>query len=210
MADYGIGGTTLKEVSNALTGEGLGVAIGLLGAGFAGRTVQNYFITDAQVTAAPTITNYAKAWLGNNGIKLGIWYYLRDRARSEITIDAKKAVAGSVVFDTIMRGFNGGTNPATATVGGYEVLGNGGRGVHSAGSSGDVQRLIQENSGLRNELNKALQRLADEGIALDERTRKKYAQMGMDEALQTPRQKKFAFAGESTGMADLTARFGML
>lgn len=209
MADYGLGSTTLKEVGHALTGEGLGVAVGLIGAGFLGRRVQNYFITDAQVTADPTLMNYVKAWAGNNGPKLALWYFMRDRARSELTIDAKKAVAGSVVFDTIMRGFNKGTNPATAIVGGYEVLGNGGR-MQAAGTSGDVQRVIQENSALRTELSHALQRLAQEGISvMDEKTRRKYAQMDEGIALQTPRQKKFAFAGE-TGLADLTARFGML
>lgn len=208
MADYGLSGRTLGEVKEALTGEGLGVALGLIGAGFAGRQVQNYFITDAQVTADPTLLNYAKAWGFNNGPKLLLWYYMRNRATSELMVDAKKAVAGSIVFDSLMRATNSGTNPATATVGGYEVLGNGGR-TQIASGSGDIQRVIQENSALRNELNNALQRLAEAGINVSlptssDKTRQKYAQM------QTPRQKKFAFAGEQTGLADLTARFGML
>lgn len=209
MADYSIGEKTLKEVGEALTGEGLGVAVGFAGASALGRIIQNMYYTDAQVAAAPSLTSYAKAWGGNNIPKLAVWYILRNRATSELTIDAKKAVAGSVVFDTLMRGLNSGTNPASASIGGYQILGNGP--VRSAaGNSGDVQRLIQENSGLRTELNKALQKLADAGM-LDEQSRRRFAQMpGEEGTLQTPRQRKYAFAGESTGMADLTAHFGML
>jgi hypothetical protein len=212
MADYG--SKTLGDVKEALTGEGLGVALGLIGAGFVGRQVQNYFMTDAQVTASPTITNYLEAWAANNGPKLGIWYMMRNRATSELMVDAKKAVAGSVVFDTIMRLFNQGTNPATATVGGYEVLGNGGR-TQAAGGSGDIQRVIQENSALRNELNNALQRLAAAGVNVSlpdpESRRRRYG--AMDEGvLQTPagaRQKRYGIMNDS-GLTDLTAHFGML
>jgi hypothetical protein len=214
MADYGLSSRTLGDVKEALTGEGLGVALGLIGAGFVGRQIQNRVKTDAEVTAAPTITNYAYAWGGNNIPKLAIWYLMRDRAHSELMVDAKKAVAGSVVFDSIMRLFNGGTNPATASVGGYEVLGNG-RGMQAAGGSGDVQKVIQENSALRNELSNALQRLAEAGISVslpdgsDRRRRFSHMDEGV---LQTPahaRQKRFSIMGDS-GLTDLTARFGML
>lgn len=217
MADYTeLGGRTLKDVGQALTGEGLGVALGLLGAGFVGRQVQNRVKTDAEVAAAPTITNYAYAWGGNNIPKLAIWYLLRKYATSEVTIDAKKAVAGSVVFDTLMRIFNNGQNPATAIVGGYEVLGNGGETIHGAGAgttANDIQNLIQENSALRGELNKAVDKLAAAGIpiALPDGPVKRRQRFGTmdEEALQTPRQRRFGIMKDS-GLTDLTARFGML
>lgn len=207
MADYSaLSGRTLGEVKEALTGEGAGVALGLIGAGFIGRSIQNRWVTDAAVTADPNLMNYVKAWLGNNGPKLAVWYYMRNKVTSEIMVDAKKAVAGSVVFDSIMRALNKGINPATAVVGGYEVLGNGGNSQAAAGSSGEIQKVIQENSALRIELNNALQRLAEAG--LQNPRQKKFAFAG-EQGLQTQRQKKYAFAGE-TGVADLTARFGML
>lgn len=211
MADYTeLGGRTLKDVGQALTGEGLGVALGLLGAGFVGRQVQNRVKTDAEVAAAPTITNYAYAWGGNNVPKLAMWYLLRKYATSEVTIDAKKAVAGSVVFDTLMRVFNNGQNPASATIGGYQVLGNGEDTIQGAGNA-DIQRLIQENSALRVELNKALQRLGENGIeTLPDGTqrRRKFSSME-EEVLQDPRQKRYAFMKDS-GLTDLTAKFNML
>lgn len=211
MADYTeLGGRTLKDVGQALTGEGLGVALGLLGAGFVGRQVQNRVKTDAEVAAAPTITNYAYAWGGNNVPKLAMWYLLRKYATSEVTIDAKKAVAGSVVFDTLMRIFHNGQNPATAEIGGYQILGNGEDTIQGAGAT-DIQRLIQENGALRAELNKALQRLGENGIeTLPDGTqrRKKFSSME-EEALQTPRQKRYAFMKDS-GLTDLTAKFNML
>lgn len=218
MADYTeLGGRTLKDVGQALTGEGLGVAGGFILASGIGRIFQNKYMTDAEVAANPNVTNYAKAWAGNNVPKLGLWLLLRKYATSEITIDAKKAAAGSVVFDTVMRALNQGTNPASASIAGFQVLGNGTGTVQGAGSGGvssvDVQKLIQENQGLRSELNKALQRLTAAGVnTLPPDTKRKYGQMLEEGVLQTPqahRQKKYAFAGE-TGVADLTARFGML
>jgi hypothetical protein len=217
MADYSeIGSKTLSDVGHALTGEGLGVALGFMGAAFLGRQIQNRLKTDTEVIAAPTITNYAYAWGGNNVPKLAAWYVLRKYdAQTELTADMKKAVAGSVVFDTIMRLFNKGTNPATAAVGGYEILGNGNgtiQGSVSGASSADVQRVLQENNSLRTEVNNLMRKLAEAGIPVSLPTpavrQKKYAFAG-EENLQTPRQKKFAFAGD-TGLSDLTAKFGML
>lgn len=215
MADYTeLGGRTLKDVGQALTGEGLGVALGLIGAGFVGRQVQNSVKTDAEVAAAPTITNYAYAWGGNNIPKLAMWYLLRKYATSEVTIDAKKAVAGSVVFDTLMRIFNNGQNPASATIGGYQVLGNGGETIQGAGTTTeDIQRLVKENSALRAELNKAVDKLATAGIPIalpdgPEKRRQRFGTMD-EETLQTPRQRKFGIMNDS-GLTDLTARFGML
>lgn len=228
MADYeDTASKTIKEVGEALTGEGLAVAGGLVLASFLGRQVQNMVKTDAAVTAAPTLQNYAYAWGGNNLPKLAGWYLLRNRATTEMTKDIKKAFAGSVVFDTVMRLTNNGTNPSSATIGGYEVLGNGSdspRMIAGAGTNADVQRLIQENTALRTELNKALQQAAAAGIVPlpDPATRQRRygsmeeqlaAQAAAAAGLQTPpgeRQRRFGSMAGEGAMSDLTARFGML
>jgi hypothetical protein len=212
MVDYSdMGGRTIREVGHALTTEGLGVASGFILAGFLGRQVQSRVKSDAEVAAAPTLQNYAYAWAGNNIPKVAGWYLLRRYdAGTELTADIKKAFMGSVVFDTIMRLLNKGTNPASANIGGFEFLGE--RSIHASGGApaGDVQRLIQENTALRAELNKVYQAAGIESIpdGAAEARRRKYAAMEA-EALQTGRQKKYAFM-QDTGLSDLTAKFGML
>lgn len=158
---------TLGEVGTSLATEGAGVAGGFVGAAFIGRQVQNFVMPDANI--AGNIANAAMAWAGNNVPKLAIWYFTRKYAvepgeavtpTKEIVSDARKALAGSVVFDTLMRLTNGGSNPATASIMGWQVLGSGQSPEIQKSQQADVQRLIQENSALRTELNKALQRLA--------------------------------------------------
>lgn len=209
MVDYeALSQRTLGEVKEALTTSGVGVAGGLVLGGAIGRFVQNKVKSDADVTAAPTLGNYAMAWGGNNVPKLALWYLTRRYASSELTIDGRKALMGSVVFDTLMRLLNKGINPASAYIGTYQVLGSSDAGT--PGPAGDVQRLIQENSALRAELNKALERLGEAGLPDGaEIRRRKYGAMP-EESLQTPRQKRYSFMGESSGLTDLTARFGML
>lgn len=221
MADYSdIGGRTLGEVGHALSTEGLGVALGFLGAGFIGRQAQKYLKTDAEVTAAPTAQNYAMAWGGNNIPKIAGWYLLKKYdARTEMTEDIKKAFMGSVVFDTVMRVMNKGTNPASASIGGFDVLGGPGS-IMTAGGNVNVQKLIQENTALRAELNKALSGRASGLYGLPDGSdarRRRFGSMitGADPiGLQTApavyqRQKKYGIMSDG-GMADLTARFNML
>lgn len=209
MVDYeALSQRTLGEVKEALTTSGVGVAGGLVLGGAIGRLVQNKVKSDADVTAAPTLGNCAMAWGGNNVPKLALWYLTRRYASSELTIDGRKALMGSVVFDTLMRLLNKGINPASAYIGTYQVLGSSDAGT--PGPAGDVQRLIRENSALRAELNKALERLGEAGLPDGAETRRrKYGAMP-EESLQTPRQKRYSFMGENSGLTDLTARFGML
>lgn len=211
MADYGeLGTRTLGEVGRALTTEGVGVVGGLLLAGFIGRQVQNRVTSDAEVLASPTLGNYLKAWGGNNVPKIALWYLMRRYdAGTELTADAKKAVMGSVGLDTVARLFNKGINPLSINIGGIEFLGGCGS-VQGAGVPTDVQHLIQENKALRAELNKAMEKLGVEQLPDGPEKRRRTFGSMEEEALQTPRQRKFAFAGESSGMADLTAKFGML
>lgn len=162
---------TLGEVGTSLVAEGAGVTGGFLLAGFVGRQIQDRIKSDAAVTASPTATNKIVAWSANNVPKLAVWYLLKKYTTvepgealtpvKEATVDAKKAVAGSIVFDTLVRLSSGGVNPASIDLFGYRLLGSSEpqKSVQSS-SQADIQRLIQENSALRAELNKALQRLA--------------------------------------------------
>lgn len=164
---------TLGEVANTLVTEGVGVGAGFIGASTIGRRIEEYMLTPAQwdelktsnVTPASWST-ILKGWAYNNAPKLAIWYVIRkyvpeapETRTQEMLVDAKKAIAGSVVFDTLLRTTNHGkrvTDPSN-----YKLLGGKGEEeVRTAAPQADVQRLIQENSALRTELNKALQRLA--------------------------------------------------
>jgi len=158
---------TLGEVGTALASEGLGVTGGFLAAGIVGRQIQDRIKKDAAIV---TTTDKIMAWTANNIPKLGMWYLLKKYAPvepgevltpvKEATVDAKKAVAGSIIVDTLIRLSNGGKNTGTISIFGYEVMTGNPDSQKSASSQADTQRLIQENSALRAELNKALQRLA--------------------------------------------------
>lgn len=160
---------TLGEVGTVLATEGIGVAGGFLAGGFIGRQVEN--IVKPGITAESSVTDKIMAWGANNIPKLAIWYLLRNYARvapgeevspmKEMTVDLKKSLAGSFIFDSLMRLGNKGVMPS-ATFFGYEVLGTGRSPETQKTVQADVQRLIQENSALRAELNKALQRLASQ------------------------------------------------
>lgn len=158
---------TLGEVGTSLVSEGLGVTGGFLAAGFVGRQIQDRIKSDDAIV---TSTDKVMAWTANNAPKLVLWYLLRRYTpepgeeltpMKEATVDAKKAVAGSIIFDTLVRLSKGGKNPAEISLFGYRLLSGGtGSSPEIQKTQADIQRLIQENSALRAELNKALQRLA--------------------------------------------------
>lgn len=170
---------TLGEVASTLATEGIGVGAGFIGASTVGRRIEDWLMA-APVVATSTMTEKVKGWAYNNAPKILVWYLLRNYASvtpgevptsgKEILVDAKKAIAGSVAFDTILRLVNSGVpvhDPSS-----YKLLGGQDTGANKAlapaqspapaqaNLQADVQKLIQENSALRTELNKALQRLA--------------------------------------------------
>jgi hypothetical protein len=157
---------TLGEVGTVLATEGIGVAGGFIGAAFIGRQVEN-FLVKTPVTATSSLTDKIIAWGANNIPKLALWWLSKDYAiepgevvtpMKEVLADGRKALAGSIAFDTILRLANSGVNPAKAELWGWEVLKDDKE--LSSSQKSDVQRLIKENSALRAELNKALQKLA--------------------------------------------------
>jgi hypothetical protein len=155
---------TLGEVANTLVTEGVGVGGGFIAASTVGRRIEDYML-GATVTEADTLTTKIKGWAYNNVPKLAGWYLIRkyvpetpETRTQEVLVDAKKAIAGSVVFDSLLRATNHGAPVHDPS--GYKLLGGKGEPVRTAAPQADMQRLIQENSALRTELNKALQRLA--------------------------------------------------
>jgi len=154
---------TLGEVANTLVTEGVGVGAGFIGASTIGRRIEDYMLpTGVDGTSWSSII---KGWAYNNVPKLVGWYVIRkyvpetpETRSQEVLADAKKAIAGSVVFDTLLRTVNHGVPVHDPS--GYKLLGGKGEQVRTAAPQADMQRLIQENSALRTELNKALQRLA--------------------------------------------------
>ncbi len=153
---------TLGEVANTLVAEGVGVGAGFIGASTIGRRIEDYMQPAVDPNSWSSII---KGWSYNNIPKLVGWYVIRkyvpdtpETRTQEMLMDAKKAIAGSVVFDTLLRASNHGLPVHDPS--GYKLLGGKGEPVRTAAPQADVQRLIQENSALRTELNKALQRLA--------------------------------------------------
>jgi hypothetical protein len=161
---------TLGEVGTSLVSEGVGTTAGFVGAAILGRQVQKYVKTDDAVNTDPTATNKFLAWGANNIPKIAAWYLLKRYTDvepgealtpiKEATVDAKKAVSGSVIYDTLIRLAHGGTNPGDVTLWGYQIMEQPQNQKAIQAQQADIQRLIQENSALRAELNKALQRLA--------------------------------------------------
>lgn len=155
---------TLGEVANTLVTEGVGVGAGFIGASTIGRRIEDYMLPLG--VDGTSWSSIFKGWTYNNVPKLAIWYVIRkyipespETRTQEMLVDAKKAIAGSVVFDTLLRTTNHGLpvhDPSS-----YKLLGGKGEPIRTAAvPQADMQRLIQENSALRTELNKALQRLA--------------------------------------------------
>lgn len=134
------------DVVKAIVTEGGATASGFIGAGVLGRRIQAMVKPDAEIV---TGMDKVYAWAGNNGLKALAWYFLRGRPVLGVASeDFNKGIVTSVAFDTIMRLSHGGKNPATATLFGYEALGDG-----SMVGAGDatVSRLLTEVSALRAE-----------------------------------------------------------
>ncbi len=145
----------LKELTSEVTHEGVGIGGGFIVGGAVGRQVEN-MLFKTPVTPASPISNKLLAWLANNGAKGAVYLLAKHYdAESPFAKEATKALAGSIVYDTILRVANHGYNPADVSLSGYRILGT------EAGMEPEkVQRLVQENTLLRTELNKALRKLS--------------------------------------------------
>jgi len=158
MAFYRAG--PLGKISE-MAEEGFGVAGGFIAGGILGRQFENALVK-VPVTAADSFGKKLYAAAANNVPKVVTRSLLtKYDAGATGTKDASKALLGSVAYDLLLRIANKGVNPASVDLGGYRILGNG-AGLNQA----SVQRIIQENSVLRTELNKAMQKLAGNGVRI--------------------------------------------
>ncbi len=163
---------SMSDVFSTLATEGTGVGVGFIGASTVGRRIEDYFIKTPLTASSPSETKL-KGWAANNLPKALVWFFLRWKATpepgkkwttgEEIAVDARKAIACSIVFDSLMRLANSGVPVHDPSK--WKLLGGSGEveGMNAnmqAQNQDEIQKLIQENSALRGELNKALQRLA--------------------------------------------------
>lgn len=222
-----IGGINLKQIGTSLVNEGVGTAGGFLTGAVIGRRSENYFVP-VPVTPLSTTTEKVKAWAANNIPKIAGWYLLgKYDAGSEVMLDAKKALMGSVVYDSVLRLANSGVPQLFPT-----IFGLGGEPITN---SADLNKLIQKNAYLEAELGKALKQL---GVApgqagqirvqevpgaplpppwpLTERSRREqnYGFMPGTQSAQFPeavRRRQYGFVGEhQSASEDIAKMFGML
>jgi hypothetical protein len=195
----------LGDAVNAVVSEGGATVGGFIGAGALGRRFQAALgSTDSAIV---TTMDGLKAAAYNNGPKIAAWYILRGKNLfGGATPDVEKGIVTNVAFDLLMRALNKGVNPATATIFGYQAMGEGNSGAGSGNvSATDVQALIQKNAALEAEVG----RLRGAGPVLnpDARQRKYKFMPGTSSAGEpgaplTPgvraRQKRYGFAGEQS------------
>ncbi|MDD3474352.1 MAG: hypothetical protein PHP08_00430 [Candidatus Dojkabacteria bacterium] len=152
----------LKAFANEVAGDGIGIGGGFIVGGAIGRAIETSLVKDSatasgQVDETSSATKKVLAWAANNGAKAGAYVLAKKfDAKHPMAKKAAESLAGSVVYDSVLRLANKGVNPYDVRMAGYRVLGNG---MNPA----TVQKLVQENSILRTELNKALQKLAGPG-----------------------------------------------
>lgn len=149
------------EVVKGTATEGGAVIAGLLGAGILGKQVEKLVGTAGSKAVLPTstVTDKALGYLMNNGPKLGLYYLVRKEGGSyiggDMAKDVGKGALSSVVLDTLIRATNNGAPREVLTLFGYNFMGS-----QVTQSQETTQKLLQENSSLRQQLNGALQRIA--------------------------------------------------
>jgi len=153
--------------------EGGAVTLGLLGAGFVGKQIEN--MVKKGVTKTSPMTDKLMAFVGNNAPKAALWYvtkeYLEPKTTSTndfgkmVASDARKGMMASIAFDTLMRASNDLAPVTFPKVFGIDVMtGNQGTPNQNNGNvqqlQSNLQRMVQENSSLRGQLNQAMTKLA--------------------------------------------------
>lgn len=151
---------SVGEVATGVATEGGAVVAGLLGAGFLGKQIEKYVKV---ATPTSSMMDKALAWAGNNVPKLGLYYVLRKEGGKMLggyEKDIGKGVLGSVILDTLVRTGNQGAPGTTVKVFGIDLLGEQSNGNVSSQMQQNMQKVLQENSSLRQQLNGAMQRIA--------------------------------------------------
>lgn len=156
---------TIGNVAKNVAVEGGSVVAGLLGAGVIGKQIEKNIGTAGSKLVGPTstLTDKLIAYAANNGPKLAAWYLLKKEGKSVLgayTEDVEKGIVASFALDTVVRLSNSGV-PKGITLWGYDVMGNGMQTSNvTPQMQENMQKVLQENSSLRQQLNGALQRAA--------------------------------------------------
>lgn len=175
------------EVGYHAAQEGIGVAAGFGIAGYTGYFFESKF--KPNVDAFSSTGDKLTALAVNNIPKVALYLGMRMKTPASIKdtsdmmwVDARKGVIGNVGLDVGLRLMNHLAPPDLNL--GRKVLGQ-----------KDAQRLIQENTALRENYNKALAKLSEvTGMQIQApRAPARTAPVSPSGELQTPRQKKYAF-----------------
>jgi hypothetical protein len=179
----GVGDTSYHAAQEAV-----GVAAGFGIAGYTGQFFESRFKPNVDSTSSTG--DKLTALAVNNVPKLALWLGMRMKTPGSakdmadlMWVDARKGVIGNVGLDIFLRAVNGLAPPDMNM--GRKVLGQ-----------KDAQRLIQENTALRENYNKALAKLSEVTgmqIQAPRATAKTAPASPASGELQTPRQKKYAF-----------------
>ena len=151
------------SVGDVVTGtatEGGAVVAGLFGAGFLGKQVEN--MVKKGVTAASPTMDKLMAYAANNAPKLALYYIVRkegDKYLKGLEKDVGKGALASVVLDTVVRANHSFAPYPILDMFGYNFM------VEPSPNNtpqmqANMQKVLQENSSLRAQLNSALQRVA--------------------------------------------------
>lgn len=153
---------SVGEVVTGTATEGGAVVAGLFGGGFIGKQIENMVKTGV-VPTSPTMDKLM-AYVANNGPKLALWYLVRKEGAQYLKgydKDVGKGLLASVMLDTVVRANNSFAPTPLFQLFGYDVLGTPTAGANATPQmQQNMQKVLQENSSLRAQLNSALQRVA--------------------------------------------------
>jgi len=153
---------SVGEVVQGTATEGGAVVAGLFGAGFIGKQIENMVKTGVLPTSP--VMDKLMAYVANNGPKIALYYIVRKEGGQYLKgfeKDLGKGMLASVMLDTVVRANNSFAPTPLFQLFGYDVLGTPSAGTNvTPQMQQNMQKVLQENSSLRAQLNSALQRVA--------------------------------------------------
>ena len=157
MALYRAG--IVKEVEDDVF-EGTTTAGGIIAGNVLGIQAENLIFKGSAVES-DTMSKKVGHYLLNTATKfLGAHLVSKYGPTGEGTRNFAHGILGSWGEDTVLRLANNGVNPANISIGGYRIMGMGSEAI----PKDSYDRVVQENSVLRGELNKAMQVLSGRQI----------------------------------------------
>lgn len=153
---------SVGEVVQGTATEGGAVVAGLFGAGVVGKQIENMLKTGVVPTSP--MMDKLMAYAANNAPKLALYYLVRKEGGEYLKgfeKDLGKGMLASVVLDTVVRAGNDFAPKPLFQLFGYDVLGSPSVTTNATPQmQANMQKVLQENSSLRQQLNSALQKVA--------------------------------------------------